>query len=166
MKFLAIIFLLFFKFTFLTYANEVVYIDMSYILSNSNHGKSILDELEKKNKNNIKELALKEKIIKDLEIKISNQRNILSKNEFEKKINDLKSKVKVFRNDKDKLVKEFNNLKNNEIKNFMKNVEPLVSEYIKTNSINIVLDKKNVIIGKKDLDITYEILEVVNKNIK
>ena len=56
MKFLAIVFLLFFKFTFLTYANEVVYIDMSYILSNSNHGKSILDELEKKNKNNIKEL--------------------------------------------------------------------------------------------------------------
>jgi outer membrane protein len=166
MKFLAIIFLLFFKFTFLTYANEVVYIDMSYILSNSNHGKSILDELEKKNKNNIKELELKEKIIKDLEKKISNQRNILSKNEFEKKINDLKTKVKVFRNDKDKLVKEFNNLKNNEIKNFMKNVEPLVSEYIKTNSINIVLDKKNVIIGKKDLDITYEILEVVNKNIK
>tara|TARA_B100001093_G_scaffold384659_1_gene370384 strand:+ start:80 stop:580 length:501 start_codon:yes stop_codon:yes gene_type:complete len=166
MKFLATVILLFFKFTFLTYANEVVYIDMSYILSNSNHGKSILDELEKKNKNNIKELELKEKIIKDLEKNISNQRNILSKNEFEKKINDLKTKVKVFRNDKDKLVKEFNNLKNNEIKNFMKNVEPLVSEYIKTNSINIVLDKKNVIIGKKDLDITYEILEVVNKNIK
>tara|TARA_Y100000389_G_scaffold62352_1_gene58424 strand:+ start:80 stop:580 length:501 start_codon:yes stop_codon:yes gene_type:complete len=166
MKFLAILFLLFFKFTFLTYANEVVYIDMSYILSNSNHGKSILDELEKKNKNNIKELELKEKIIKDLEKKISNQRNILSKNEFEKKINDLKNKVKVFRNDKDKLVKEFNNLKNNEINNFMKIVEPLVSEYIKKNSINIVLDKKNVIIGKKDLDITYEILEIVNRNIK
>ena len=166
MKFLAIVILFFFKFTFLTYANEVVYIDMSYILSNSNHGKSILDELEKKNKNNIKELKLKETIIKDLEKNISNQRNILSKNEFENKINDLKTKVKVFRNDKDKLVKEFNNLKNNEIKNFMKNVEPLVSEYIKTNSINIVLDKKNVIIGKKDLDITYEILEVVNKNIK
>ena len=166
MKFLAIVIIFFFKFTFLTYANEVVYIDMSYILSNSNQGKSILAELEKKNKNNIKELELKEKIIKDLEKKISNQRNILSKNEFEKKINDLKTKVKVFRNDKDKLVKEFNNLKNNEIKNFMKNVEPLVSEYIKTNSINIVLDKKNVIIGKKDLDITYEILEVVNKNIK
>ena len=166
MKFLAILILFFFKFTLLTYANEVVYIDMSYILSNSNQGKSILNELEKKNKNNIKELELKEKIIKDLEKNISNQRNILSKNEFEKKINDLKTKVKVFRNDKDKLVKEFNNLKNNEIKNFMKKVEPLVSEYIKTNSINIVLDKKNVIIGKKDLDITYEILEVVNKNIK
>ena len=66
MKFLAIVIISFFKFTFLTYANEVVYIYMSYILSNSNQGKSILAELEKKNKNNIKELELKEKIIKDL----------------------------------------------------------------------------------------------------
>ena len=65
---------------------------MSYILSNSNQGKSILAELEKKNKNNIKELELKEKIIKDLEKNISNQRNILSKNEFEKKKNRITSK--------------------------------------------------------------------------
>ena len=48
----------------------------------------------------------------------------------------------------------------------MKNVEPLISSYIKKNSINIVLDKKNVIIGKKKHDITFEILEIVNKNIK
>ena len=31
----------------------------------------------------------------------------------------------------------------------MKKIEPLVSDYIKDNSINIVLDKKNVIMGKK-----------------
>ena len=41
-----------------------------------------------------------------------------------------------------------------------------MSNYIKENSINIVLDKKIVIIGKKDHDITLEILEIVNKNIK
>ena len=48
----------------------------------------------------------------------------------------------------------------------MKKVEPLVSNYINENSINIVLDKKNVIIGKKNHDITFEILDIVNKNIK
>ena len=37
---------------------------------------------------------------------------------------------------------------------------------VKKNSINIVLDKKNVIIGKKNHDITFEILELVNANIK
>ena len=48
----------------------------------------------------------------------------------------------------------------------MKKIQPLVSDYIKKNSINIVLDKKNVIIGQKDHDITLKILEIVNINIK
>ena len=166
MKYLILVILFFFNITTFTYGSNVVYIDMSYILSNSIKGKSILDELESKNKKNIKELESKEKILKDLEKNISNQRNILSKEEFIKKVNDLKSKVIIFRKDKDKLVQKFNDLKNNVIQNFMKDVEPLVSDYMEKNSINIVLAKKDVIIGKKNLDITDKILEIVNKNIK
>ena len=154
------------KVTTFAYGSNVVYIDMSYILSNSIKGKSILDELDSENKKNIKELEAKEKILKDLEKNISNQRNVLSKEEFDKKVNDLKAKVIIFRKDKDKLVKEFNDLKNNAIENFMKKVEPLVSDYMEKNSINIVLAKKDVIIGKKNLDITNQILEIVDKNIK
>ena len=48
----------------------------------------------------------------------------------------------------------------------MKNIEPLVSDYIKDNSINLVLDKKNVLMGNKDQDITFNILEIVDNNIK
>ena len=166
MKYLILVILFFFNVTTFAHGSNVVYIDMSYILSNSIKGKSILEELESKNKSNIKELESKEKILKDLEKNISNQRNILSEQEFEKKVKDLKAKVIIFRKDKDKLVQEFNDLKNNAIQNFMKNVEPLVSDYMKKNSINIVLAKKDVIIGKKNLDITNEILEIVDKNIK
>ena len=166
MKYLILVILFFFNVTTFAHGSNVVYIDMSYILSNSIKGKSILEELESKNKSNIKELESKEKILKDLEKNISNQKNILSKEEFEKKVNELQGKVIMFRKDKDKLVQEFNDLKNTAIQNFMKNVEPLVSNYMKKNSINIVLAKKDVIIGKKDLDITDEILEIVNKNIK
>ena len=166
MKYLILVILFFFNVTTFAYGNNVVYIDMNYILSNSIKGKSILDELELKNKKNIEKLETKEKILKDLEKNISNQRNILSEKEFENKVKDLKAKVIIFRKDKDKLVQEFNDLKNNAIQNFMKNVEPLVSDYMKKNSINIVLAKKDVIIGKKNLDITNEILEIVDKNIK
>ena len=166
MKYLIFVILFFLKITTSTHASNVVYIDMSYILSNSIKGKSILNELDLKNNKNIEELESMEKILKDLEKNISNQRNILSEKEFEKKVKDLKAKVVIFRKDKDKLVQEFNDLKNNAIQNFMKNVEPLVSDYMKKNSINIVLAKKDVIIGKKNLDITNEILEIVDKNIK
>lgn len=166
MKYLTLVILFFFNVITFAYGSNVVYIDMSYILSNSIKGKSILKELESKNKSNIKELESKEKILKDLEKNISNQKNILSKEEFEKKVNELQGKVIIFRKDKDKLVQEFNDLKNNAIQNFMKNVEPIVSDYMQKNSINIVLAKKDVIIGKKNLDITNEILEIVDKNIK
>jgi len=166
MKYLILVIFFFLKITSSAYGSNVVYIDMSYILTNSIKGKSILSKLDSKNKKNITELESKEKILKDLEKNISNQRNVLSKEEFEKKVNDLKAKVIIFRKDKDKLVKEFNDLKNNAIQNFMKKIEPLVSDYIEKNSINIVLAKKDVIIGKKNLDITNQILEIVDKNIK
>ena len=78
----------------------------------------------------------------------------------------LKKKIVVFNKDKNELSKEFNVLKNKRIADFMKNIEPLISDYIKDNSINIVLNKKNVIMGNKDHDITFEILEMVNNNIK
>ena len=166
MKYLIVIIFFFFNLFSVAYSSNIVYIDMNFILSNSNHGKLILKELENKNKTNIKELESKEKILKDLEKKITNQKNILSKEDLEKKINDLKKKIVIFNEDKDKLSKEFNIIKNKRIDDFMKNMEPLVSDYIKDNSINIVLDKKNVIMGKKEQDITFIILEIVNNSIK
>ena len=165
MKYLVFIIFIFFNLNSIAYSNNIVYIDMNYILSNSNYGKSIFNELENINKTNIKELETKEKILKDLEKKITNQKNILSKEDLEKKINDLKKKIVVFNKNKDELSKEFNVYKNKQITDFMKNIEPLVSDYIKKNSITIVLDKKNVIIGEKDFDITLKILEIVDKNI-
>ena len=166
MKYLIVLIFFFLNLTTIAYPNNIVYIDMNYILSNSNYGKSIFNELENINKTNIKELETKEKILKDLEKKITNQKNILSKKDLEKKINDLKKKIVIFNEDKDKLSKEFNEIKNKSITDFMKNIEPLVSEYIKDNSINIVLDKKNVIMGNKDQDITFKILEIVDNNIE
>ena len=93
MKYLLFVILFSLKFTSLAFANNVVYIDMSYILSTSIKGKSILDQLEIKNNKNINELEEKENILKNLESNITTQKNILSKKELEKKVNDLKSKI-------------------------------------------------------------------------
>ena len=139
---------------------------MNYILSNSTQGKLILNELEKKNESNLSILDSREKLLKELENDINKQKNIISEAELKKKIDNLKNKITLFKKEKKELVKEFNNLKNSEITKIMEQINPLVSDYVKKNSINIVLDKKNVIIGKKNHDITFEILELVNANIK
>jgi len=166
-SFIFIIILLFLRCASFAYANsDIVFIDINYVLSNSNQGKLIINELEKKHKSNLSVLETREKLLKELENDINNQKNIISEVELKKKVDNLKNKINLFKKEKNNLVNEFNNLKNSEIAKLMEQINPLVSDYVKKNSINIVLDKKNVIIGKKNHDITFEILELVNANIK
>ena len=48
MKYLIVIIFFFFNLSSIAYSSNIVYIDMNFILSNSNHGKLILKELENK----------------------------------------------------------------------------------------------------------------------
>ena len=48
----------------------------------------------------------------------------------------------------------------------LKSLKPILSEYSEKNSISMVLQKQNVIIGKKELDITKDIILILNEKIK
>ena len=67
---------------------------------------------------------------------------------------------------KKKLLLKIKKKKKNEINKFLKLLNPIIKNYVEKNSISLVLDKKNVLIGKKNYDITSKVLDVVNKEIK
>ena len=167
MKLVVKFFLLFFFSINLSIASDkVVYIDIDYILSNSNKGKIIINNLEKKNRKNISKLKEKEDILKSKEKDIENKKNILSQEELSNLIDQLKNLIINFRKEKDELSKEFNSYKVDQISKLMKEINPIITNYVKENSIQIVLDKKNILIGKNEYDITEIILDKVNKEIK
>ena len=66
---------------------------MDYIINNSIAGKNFSIKLEKKNKSNLESLKKIEKELKDKELNILKQKNVLSKDEYEKKVIDLKKEV-------------------------------------------------------------------------
>ena len=45
-------------------------------------------------------------------------------------------------------------------------LSPILQEYAKKNSISLILQKKNIIMGKKEIEITDEILSITNNEIK
>lgn len=145
---------------------KIAYLDIDFILSNSNKGMSIIKLLEKTNQDNITKLQEKEKILKKMESDIDKKKNILSEDEINDQILDLKNKIVAFRKEKQKIVSDFNNLKKKEIKVLMNLINPIIKDYLKEKSISIVLDKKNILIGQKSYDITNDILEVVNTKLK
>ena len=160
-------FTIFFFFTGLSQSNEkIVYLDVDFVLANSDKGKIILSNLEEKNKENIKILQSKEKILKDQETQIIKQKNIISEDSYKEKVNNLKNKIDIFKKDKDKLVKNFNQLRQQEINEFIKLVDQILGEYVEKNAIDLVLNKKDILMGKNKYNITNKILELVNKSNK
>ena len=150
-----------------TYANsndKVSFIDIDFILKNSNLGKSILNEIENLNKKNIDELRNKEKELKKIEAEIKSKKKILSEEEFNKEVNLLRERIKKYRIYKDELVKDFKQHEKEKINFFFKEVNPIMQEFMDKNAIDILLDRKNVFIGKKNSDITNQIIQELNKN--
>ena len=161
-------FFLIFFFNFNTsYSSEkIAFIDLDFVLKNSNIGKSILEDIEKLNNKNIKELKKKESELKKNEEEILPKKNILSEEEYKKELDLLKDKIKKYKLLKDEMVSNFQNKKQISLKNFFNQITPIIQNYMDENSINILLDRKNVFIGKTDSDITNSIIEKINNELK
>ena len=143
--------------------NNIALIDLDTVLKNSNIGKTVLKEIDDLNSKNIKELKIKENELKQLEENLKKKQNIISKDEFQKEVEILKDKLAQFRKLKDSMVRNFENKKNANLNSFFKNINPIIQNYMDNNSIDILLERKNVFIGKTDSDITDIIIKEVNK---
>ncbi len=146
--------------------NKIALINLDIVLKNSNIGKSILKEIDDLNSKNIKELKNKENELKILEDEIKKKQNIISKDEFQKEVNILKEKIAQFRKLKDEMVRNFENMRNDNLNSFFSKINPIIQNYMDNNSIDILLEKKNVFIGKTDSDITDIIIKEINIKFK
>jgi Skp family chaperone for outer membrane proteins len=166
-KYLTVISFFFaFNFTNVNANEKIVYIDTNYILNQSLVGKSILAKLNSKQKKNIESFKKTEKSFKETEKKIIASKNVTSEEEFKKKVLELRNTVKAYQVSRKKaqedLIKEKNKL-NNKLLDLL---TPILTAYSKENSISMIIEKRNIIIGKTSLDITDEIVNILNKKIK
>ena len=165
MKFLRFLFLIFFiLFSQNVFAeNKIVFIDIDFLMKNSNIGKLSLKKLEELNNKNVNLLKVNEKELKEKENTLLQKKNIISKEEFENEIKILKNKIEEFKTNKDNMVKDFNTLKVKELNTVLEKFNKKIQEYMSQNSIDIVLNKNNIFIGKVTSDITNDILIEINK---
>ena len=143
-------------------SSEISTVDISFLLKNSNQGKSIEKKLENLNSKHLKKFQEKKKILETEEKKVSSKKNILSKEDFNKEVLKFKEKVKNYENERRKSSQEINDVKLKEIAKLLEKINKILIEYSNKNSISTVIDKKNVIIIKKDNDITEDILKILN----
>ena len=145
---------------------EIAYIDINLILNTSEVGKSLNAYLETIKNEDLEKYKIIESDLINKEKGLIAQQNILAKDEFQKKLNILTTEVQEYRSNKRTSMDELNKLKIEKTKEILKALNPIITKYVDLNSISIVIPKKNIIIGKKKLDITDKIIALLNENIK
>tara|TARA_B100000787_G_C16144593_1_gene273592 strand:+ start:168 stop:686 length:519 start_codon:yes stop_codon:yes gene_type:complete len=163
-KIFLIIFFSLIQINFVSAVSEISFIDMDKLLSTSKPGQSILKQLKEINNQNLKDFQNQETTLKESEKKLISQKNIISVEDFDAKLNKLRIEFSKYNKNKTKKLNELKQLRIDNTNKFLEQLNPILINYSKKNSISLILQKKNLIIGKSELDITDEVLKEVNRD--
>ena len=152
----------------LSYAEEqkIVYLNVDKIMQQSIAGKSIIKQLENLYNKNLEKFKKNDEILKNKEKKLIAQKNILSQEDFQKELTSLRKEIINFQKEQVKVRDNINKLRIGATNKLISQLSPILQEYAKKNSVSLILQKKNIVMGKKEIEITDEILEITNKEIK
>ena len=158
---------IFFTFINVSISKEnIAFVNVDYLIKNSNIGKKLLANINDKDKKNLDNLKKKNKILQDLESSIKKKKNVISDEAYNKEVIDFKKKFQEFSKEKNEIVKEFNIYKKSEIENIFKKINPIINNYMEENSVNLLFDSKNIFMGAKKLNLTEDILKKINNELK
>ena len=163
-KFFVVTFLLLIC-THVSAEQKVVFLDIKFALNNSKAGKSVQDELQKSFKENQKIFLDEKNALKQQEGDLIVQKTILTKEEYKKKSKVLREKVVDYQLRRRTSLDEIATQRVKAKKALLEKLNPILETYIEENDISLVVDKKNIVMGNTDLDITKIIVEKLNKEL-
>lgn len=160
MKFFWLVFFIFSSFN--SIAEIIAVVDVNYLINETNLGKKINTDLQKKQNEISKNFKEEEIKLKEKEQIILSKKNILSADELNKEINIFNSEFEIYKKNKNEKLADFEKYKRKKFSEFSNKLNRILADYSKENNLDMILDKKNVLIIKVDNDITDRILKRIN----
>lgn len=164
-KFLFIIFF-FFQFNSINSEENIVYLDVQFIIDNSDIGIFFQNKVSAIQDDYKNQLNIKKTKLKVSETDIKNKKNILKKEEIDVKINELNKLIKDYQISRNEYNNKIIEEKKKYSKEILKILNPILTNFVEKNKIKLVLKKKDVLVGAKFLDITDQILNLLNEETK
>ena len=158
-------------FIFLNFGNNVssdvpYFLDFKLILNESDAGKKAQTFLKNKLETGIKNLGEKRSKIQQEEKKITDQKKVISSDEYKKKVKALRDKVSALQKESKTLLESVAKQRAKAKKELLNNLNPIIKDYMNEKKIRMVVDKKNVLLADETLDITKDIMAILNKKLK
>ena len=146
-------------------ADSIYYLDLKYVLNQSVAGKKAQDLLKKKLDKGIKELKTKETNLQNNEKKLIQQKKLISPEEYKTKVSELRKKVSSLQKERNILLENISKQRSKARNKLLETLNPILKDYMKEKNIRIVVDKKSLLLGDENLDLTNEITNILNKKL-
>ena len=168
MKYLVKFFVVTFFLLVCTYSfaeQKIVVLDMKYVLNFSKAGKGAQDFLKQSFTANQKKFSDIEQNLKKEEIDLLEKRTILSKEEYTRKTDALRKKVIDYQSQRRASLDKIATQRAKSRETLLKAIDPILNTYIKENNISLVIDKKDMLGGNPENDITQTIVKKLNEEL-
>lgn len=163
-KYFVVTFFLFFC-TAVTAEQNIVVLDLKFVLNNSKAGKGAQDFLKKSFTDSTKKYTEMEKALKKEEKDLLTKKTVLSKEEYTTKSDSLRKKVIDYQSQRRASFDKVASLRIESKQKLLQAIEPILETYIKENNVSLVIDKKNTLGGNPGFDITKTIVEKLDKTL-
>ncbi len=148
------------------FADTPFFLDFKFILNESDAGKKAQNSLKNKLDSGIKNLKTKEKKLQEEEKKIIAQKKIISAEEYKKQVGKLRLNVSSLRKERNTLLESVAKQRTKARNELLKNLNPIIRDYMKEKKIRMVVDKKSLLLADENLNITKDIMFILNKKLK
>ena len=142
------------------------FLDFKYILNQSDAGKKAQTFLQNKLQKGIKNIQVKEKKILEEEKKLIQQKKIISPEAYKDKVTELRKKVSSLQKERNTLLESVAKQRAKAKNELLKNLNPIIKDYMNEKNIRMVVDKKSLLLADEKLNITNDIIGLLNKKLK
>ena len=149
-----------------SFSKEVYFIDLKKILNESKAGKKAQDFLKKKFENENKKFEKEGAAIRKEEADLIAKKKIISPEEYKKNLNSLREKNINFQKKRREASNEWVKKKSEARNELLKALTPIMKKYMEDNNVEIIVDKKHILLANSDFEITDKILKILDKELK
>lgn len=147
-------------------AETPYFLDFKFILNESIAGKQAQVFLKNKLEKGAKSIQDKQKKLQEEENKLIQKKKIISAEEYKKNVTALRSKVSALQKERNNLLENVSKERSKARGELLKNLNPILKEYMKEKNIRMIVDKKSILLADENLDLTDEIIKILNKKLK
>ena len=147
-------------------ANNITYVDLEKLINKSIAGISLKKKINELKEIKTMKIEKAKSVLKKNETDLLNQKNIITQEIYNEKLALLNKQINEFNKMRNLESNDFENKKKQYTNKLLNAINPILQKYVQSKNISILLQKKNIILGANEFNITSDVLKILNNEVK